>query len=68
MREQQQDKPYGLLALILAVLSSSFTVPAMRRVIQDAAVAGHGVALAIANEALIKLFLTELNCQHREYV
>jgi hypothetical protein len=39
---------YPLLWYILAILSPRLTVPAIRRVIENARLAGHGLALIIA--------------------
>jgi uncharacterized membrane protein YbjE (DUF340 family) len=50
--DQQQrryrDNPYTRLWLVPAVLSVRLTVPAMRHIIQNRGMAGHGIALTMA--------------------
>lgn len=43
-----RDNPYTILWIILAVLSVSPTVTAVRQIIENRGIAGHGVALSIA--------------------
>ena len=44
----QQKDNYPLLWIVLAILSTNVSVPAIRRIIQHEGIAGSGIALAIA--------------------
>jgi Flp pilus assembly protein TadB len=44
----QQANNYPLLWIVLAVLSTNVSVPAIRRIVQHAGIAGSRIALAIA--------------------
>lgn len=47
--DHQREKPYPLLWYLCGAFSASLTVPAMRRVIENAGLAGYGVALVMAS-------------------
>ncbi len=48
MSATEKQRPYPLLWIVLAVLSTNISVPAMRQIIHNAGLARNGIALAVA--------------------